>query len=406
MPDALAFLPDWPLRINEFLLFGLLLGSGILGGYLAARTAFLPKISGYIAAGFVLGPSMLGLLDVELLVNARVFTDIALGLILFEMGRILDFNVLRTQRWLIAASLFESLLSFTLIYIVVRAFGVSPLGATMVAALGISSSPAVILLVTRQLGAKGPVTQNGLSLVAMNNIIAFFVFIAVLPALHIEQKADLITVFLQPLYQFAGSLIIAYGLAHVLIWAAKHLGRHESSQFALVIGMMVGTLGVAKLLNVSELLALLALGLLSRNLDKEKRLMDVEFGHGGELFFLILFVVAGANLHLDELSSAGLIAVAFVLARLLAKSVAVYGPLRRLGLNSMQAGMVGLTLVPMAGLAIGLTQVTYSLYPDFGRELSAIVLASVALLETIGPIMTKYALIRAGEVAPDQRIEH
>jgi Kef-type K+ transport system membrane component KefB len=145
---------------------------------------------------------------------------------------------------------------------------------------------------------------------------------------------------------------------------------------------------------------------LSRNLDKEKRLMDVEFGHGGELFFLILFVVAGANLHLDELSSAGLIAVAFVLARLLAKSVAVYGPLRRLGLDSMQAGMVGLTLVPMAGLAIGLTQVTYTMYPDFGRELSAIVLASVALLETIGPIMTKYALIRAGEVAPDKRIEH
>lgn len=394
----MEFLPTWPLKINDFLLFGLLLGAGILGGHLASRTNFLPRISGYIAAGFVLGPSVLGVLNQELLGSARLFTDIALGLILFELGRLLDLSALRRQPWLIGSSVLESALSFLFVYLAVRAFGVSPMGAALVATLGISSSPAVILLVTRQLGARGPVTQNAIALVALNNIIAFFVFIAVLPILHIQQQAGVTTVLLQPVYQFLGSAVMGFVLARSLVWAAKRVGPSESVQFALVIGAIIAALGLAKMLNVSGLLALLTLGLLSRNLDKERRLLHVEFGHGGELFFLLLFVVTGANLHLEELGSAGLIAIAFVVARLVAKLVAVYGPMRRSGLPPLQSGMLGLTLVPMAGLAIGLTEVTYAMYPQFGRELAAIVLAAVALLETIGPILTTYALKKAGEV--------
>lgn len=402
----MEFLPTWPFKINDFLLFGLLLGAGILGGHLASRTSFLPRISGYIAAGFVLGPSVLGLLNHELLGSARLFTDIALGLILFELGRLLDLPALRRQPWLVGASLLESALSFLFVYAAVRAFGVSPVGSALIATIGISSSPAVILLVTRQLGARGPVTQNAITLVALNNIIAFFVFIAVLPILHIQQQAGLATILLQPVYQFIGSALMGLALARALVWAAKRVGPSESVQFALVIGTIIATLGLAKMLNVSGLLALLTLGLLSRNLDKHRQLLNVEFGHGGELFFLLLFVVTGANLHLEELGSAGLIAVAFVAARLLAKLVAVYVPMRRSGLPPLQSGMLGLTLVPMAGLAIGLTEVTSAMYPQFGRELAAIVLAAVALLETIGPILTTYALKKAGEVANGARVEH
>jgi Kef-type K+ transport system membrane component KefB len=231
-------------------------------------------------------------------------------------------------------------------------------------------------------------------------------FLTVLPVLHIEQQAGIFTIVLQPLYQLGVSLVIAWLLARLMLWAARHLGQSENVQFALTAGTIIGAIGLSKMLNVSPLLALLGLGILANVLDREQQLLQVDFGFGGELFFLILFVVAGANLHLEELGKSGLLAVLFVIVRQIAKSSATYGMLRAGGMDARAAAMAGLTLTPMAGLAIGLSQLTYDLYPQFGQELRTLVLASIAILETFGPVATEYALKRAGEVQGDTRLNH
>jgi len=402
----MEFLPAWPLRFNELMLFSLLLGAGLLGGHLAGRTTFLPRITGYIAAGFLLGPSVSGLLTTDLLGHARLFTDIALGLILYDLGRLLKLRELRTSRWLLTAGLAESMLSFLLIFVLLRLAGLHTLSASMVAAVGISSSPAVLLLVTRQLGARGIVTSSAINLVAMNNVLAFFMFLTVLPLLHLEQQASLLTIFLQPLYQLGVSLAIAYGLSRLMVWVARHLGPRENAHFALTIAVIIGAIGLAKMLNVSSLLMLLSLGILSSALDREERLLQVEFGYGGELFFLILFVVAGANIHLYELTQAGLFALLFVVARIAAKSVSTYAVMRYADFDHRRSVMLGLTLTPMAGLAIGLSQMAYDLYPQFSRDVEIIVLAAVAIFETIGPVATEFALKQSGEVQNGKSIEH
>lgn len=400
------FLPAWPLRFNELLLFSLLLAAGILGGHLAGRTRFVPRITGYIVAGFLLGPGVTGLLTPELLDNARLFTDIALGLILYDLGRQLDIHRLRRDPWLLSTAALEAVLTFFLVFTALRLAGVTPLTAGLAAAIGISSSPAVILLVVRQLNARGPVTQNALNLVALNNVIAFFVFLTVLPLLHIEQKADVLTIILQPLYQLAASLGIAWLIGRLMLWATRRVERKENIQFALTIGAIIGAIGLARMLKVSPVLALLALGILINLLDRDSRLLPVEFGHGGELFFLILFVVAGANLHIEYLASFGLLALLFVLARQAAKSLATFGIMRLAGMDTRQTVMLGLTLTPMAGLAIGLSQLTTDLYPQAGRQLTTLVLAAVAILETLGPIVTEFALRKSGEVPASAPLEH
>jgi len=400
------FLPAWPLRFNELLLFSLLLAAGILGGHLAGRTRFVPRITGYIVAGFLLGPGVSGLLTPELLDNARLFTDIALGLILYDLGRQLDIHRLRRDPWLLSTAALEAVLTFFLVFTALRLAGVTPLTAGLAAAIGISSSPAVILLVVRQLNARGPVTQNALNLVALNNVIAFFVFLTVLPLLHIEQKADALTIILQPLYQLAVSLGIAWLIGRLMLWATRHVERKENIQFALTIGAIIGAIGLARMLKVSPVLALLALGILINLLDRDSHLLPLEFGHGGELFFLILFVVAGANLHIEYLAGFGLLALLFVLARQAAKSLATFGLMRLAGLDSRQAVMLGLTLTPMAGLAIGLSQLTTDLYPQAGRQLTTLILAAVAILETLGPIVTEFALRKTGEVPATAPLEH
>ncbi|MCC6067649.1 cation:proton antiporter [Ferrovum sp. PN-J185] len=402
----LNFLPQWPRTENSFLLFGAILLVGIVGGELAQRTSFLPRITGFVATGLILGPSMLGLLDASMLTNVKPFTDIALGLILFQLGMQLDFKALRSDKIIIFSALVEAVLSFSLIFFVLSLFHVDYLHAALAAAIGISSSPAVVLLVIREFKADGPVTRRALDHVAINNVLAFFAYTILLPFLHYKQQADWTTIFLQPLYQALTSLVLAWFLAHACIRIARLLGRNENLQFALLVGLIISAIGLAKLFSCSNLLTLLALGIMARNLDIHNELMDIEFGHGGEIFFVLLFVIAGANLHLKELASVGWAAIAFVGIRFIGKTAGLLLLTPFSPLSIKQSSLLSLTLVPMAGLAIGLTEATSQLYPEFSKELSAIILGSVAILETVGPIVTEFALKRAGEVSLDQKLKH
>ena len=221
-------MPQWPRTENSFLLFGAILLVGIVGGELAQRTSFLPRITGFVATGLILGPSMLGLLDASMLTNAKPFTDIALGLILFQLGMQLDFKALRSDKIIIVSALVEAILSFSLIFFVLSLFHVDYLHAALAAAIGISSSPAVVLLVIREFKADGPVTRRALDHVAINNVLAFFAYTILLPFLHYRQQADWTTIFLQPLYQALTSLVLAWFLAHACIRIARLLGRNEN----------------------------------------------------------------------------------------------------------------------------------------------------------------------------------
>jgi predicted Kef-type K+ transport protein len=151
------------------------------------------------------------------------------------------------------------------------------------------------------------------------------------------------------------------------------------------------------------LLSLLVLGVCARNLDRQHRLIDVEFGRAAQIFFVLLFVLTGATLHPDQLGAVAWIGLAFVIARSLGKAVALYALAWPAHISASQAGTLSLALTPIAGLAIGMTQPIYDIAPEFGARLAAIVISGVAILQLLGPIATRYALIRAGEGEPGAR---
>ena len=402
----MSFLPHWPIIGNDFLLFGAILLVGLVGGELAQRTGFLPRITGFVATGFLLGPGMLDLFNAAMLQDARIFTDIALGLILFQLGMELDLRALRKDSAVILASIMEAGLAFFMIFFALNFFHVGKLHAALAAAIGISSSPAVVLLVVREFEASGPVTRRALNHVAINNVISFFTYTMLLPFLHFNQQAEWSTILVQPFYQAAASLLLAWLLSLACIRIARLLGKRERLQFALLVGLIITAIGLSKMANCSSLLTLLALGIMARNFDERDNVMKIEFGHGGDIFFVLLFVIAGANLHLKELVSVWWAAFCFVIVRFIGKSAGLLLVSPFSAMSTRQTALLGLTLVPMAGLAIGLTEETSRLYPDFARELSAIVLGSVAILETVGPVLTEYALKRAGEVNQESSIAH
>src|SRR6478735_6146523 len=147
-----TFLPSLPLTFSYPLLFAVLLVAGMLGGEMA-RSARLPRIVGYVIVGMVFAP--LGdAMSFEPLIDAgRIFVDLALGLVLFDLGRRMDLQWMKREWTLAATGLAESLLAFG-------------------AAFATPTSPAVVLLVVQDTRAEGQVTERALNLVALNSLLA------------------------------------------------------------------------------------------------------------------------------------------------------------------------------------------------------------------------------------------
>jgi Kef-type K+ transport system membrane component KefB len=394
------YLPQVPF-ISQLTTFGLLLVLGTLAGEAVRRYASLPRITGYVATGALLGPEASGLITGDALFELRLVVDLAIGIVVFELGFRLNVEWLQRNRWLLIAALAESLACFWAIYATLSLFGFRPILAAMAAAIGTATSPAVAILVSSELRAEGQVTERMLLFTAVNTVFAYLALGLLLPFLHFEQGAGLRTALLHPVYMFAGALVLAYIASRLLLWSAAWLGKHVDRQFILLVATVVITIGVAHALKLSVAVAVLALGILARNTDRARSLMAVRFGPGAQLFYVILFVLTGASLEFHALGVAAAGAVAaFILVRFAGKAAAViaFAPLSGIGMRA--GGWLAVALLPLSGQAVTMVRDTVTLYPSFGRELAAIVLSAVVVLELLGPIATQLALRRAGEAHP------
>lgn len=399
------FLPDWPPAFNTQAAFGLLLFAGVLGGYLAHRISWLPSITGFMAVGLLIGPSGVSLLTDEALELARPIINVSLGLILYRLGLTLDLRAMLRDPGLLATALVESAVTFFSCFALLSWLGMPTLVAGLTAAIAISSSPAILIHVAHEVGAAGPVTERAKELVALNNLLSFFTFSALLPVGHLAVAADdWQTAILQPLYQLLGSLLVAVLIAAVLVELARYTRSAQQYRLALIIGAIMLGLGVANALNLSALFVPLALGVVVKTLEKDDLLSDVAFGEVFELFFIVLFVYAGAHIDIGALGELGGVALALVAMRIAAKGATVYGVTRLFGVAPRPAAATGLLLVPMAGLAIGLAQTAHRLFALEAEQLTAIVLAAVAILESIGPPLAAWAFRLAGEVGADRTV--
>jgi len=347
--------------------------------------------------GLLLGASGLQLVNEAVLTQAALFVDIAIGLVLFELGRRLTLVWLRRDPWLAATGVAESALSFACVCAALVWFEVPLLYAAVAAAIAVATSPAVMLLVVQESRAEGQVTERALHLTATNNVLAFTLLAMLLAAVHREYDAGWGISALHPLYLLAGSLLLGYAASVATLALARYLGRQGDRAYVLLLGMVVAAVGAARMLELSVLLALLTFGVLVRHLDRRHDLEAVAFGRVGQLFFVVLFVVSGAAVTRPELMAGAGLALVFVAARFVGKAAGVmsftYFSNARVGAG----GLVTLALLLMSGVPLAMVHGTSHLYPEFGAKLAAIVVAAVLMLELIGPIALQFALRRAGE---------
>jgi Kef-type K+ transport system membrane component KefB len=399
MPE-LAFLPNWPPLANQMFWIGALLAAGVACGEAVRRFLRLPRITGYAAAGLALGPGGLGLIDKPVLDELGVFADVAIGLVLFELGQRLDLAWLRRTPALALMGVAESLGAAALVFFTLHYyFDLAPLFAGVAAAIAVSTSPAVLMRVAADLRAEGQVTDRALIVTAINGVLAFLALTVLIPWLHLEYRGGWLTMITHPLYLLGGSAVLAVAAGWFTLRLAGLVGKSPERQFIAVIAMVVLTVGIALALKLSVLLALLGTGALVRNADRDHHLVVVDSGNAGQLFYVCLFVISGASLDLALLATAGAAGLAFVLVRFAGKAVGVLAFAPLVGLEWRKGVLLATALAPMSGLAVVLVHQTAALYPEIRASVAPVVLAAVVILELAGPIATQFALRRAGETA-------
>jgi Kef-type K+ transport system membrane component KefB len=381
---------------------GLLLVAGAAFGEIVWRLLRLPRITGYAAAGLALGPGGFGVIDKPLLDELVVFADVAMGLVLFELGQRLHLGWLRRSPALALMGLAEASLAAALVFFTLKVhFALPALGAAVAAAIAMSTSPAVLMRVAADLRAEGQVTERALILTALNSVLAFLAVTLLAPWLEHEYRGGWGTMIVQPIYLLGGSLALAFVAAHFTLQLARLAGKSAERQLIAVIAMIVLTVGIAIALKLSVLLALLAMGALVRNADREYHFIMVDFGNAGQLFYLILFVIMGARLDAGLLITAGAAGLALALVRFAGKALGLFALAPLVGLSLRRAALLALALAPMSGLAVVMVHETAMLFPEIRTSVAPVVLAAVVIIELAGPIATQFALRRAGEAAEE-----
>lgn len=388
-------LPHFPLRISPVALFGITLLLGLIGGEIARNTRILPRISGYMAVGFLLGSGGLDIVTPSLLADARIFVEVSLGLILFDLGRHLDFTWLKHDRGLLPTAITESVLTFIFVFLTLIFFKLPWQSALIGAAIAIATSPAVVMMVAHDLSAEGPVTRRTLILTSLNNLIGVIFYILCIPLTQNDSSWG--TVFGYAAYRLIGSIALALVMFYLTILIGFFIGKRKENQFVLFSGMVVFTIGFAVILNLSSILTVFILGIAARNLDTHHYLMEVDFGWLARLFIILLFVVTGAQLQLRGIWIAPLTVIAFLIVRFIAKSVALWLFAKKSRLTHQQTWALCFTLMPAAEAGLAMSYKLLDFNPEFGFKLIIIITSVLTISYIISPIAAQFALIKTNE---------
>jgi Kef-type K+ transport system membrane component KefB len=391
------------LQLNTLLYLGILLIAGLLCGRLV-KLIKLPNVTGYLIAGLVLGPYVTKFIPQQTVNDFSVISDMALAFIAFTIGCGFKRSYLKKVGMTpVVIAIFESLFAVFAVQGVLIAVGTDPKLAVVLGAIAAATAPAATLMVIKQYGAKGPVTDTLVSVVALDDavaLMAFSVCVAIASVLG-GGKFEAKTIYM-PIIEIVGALFLG-ALFGIIFKLPLKFFKKASNRQIITVGLVFGCAGIANLLGWSSLLACMACGTVLCNIsDESDSILNVADGVTPALY-LLFFATSGAALNITILPQIGLIGVIYVLARVVGKIGGAW-----LGAVIMRAPksvrrFVGPALIPQAGVAIGLTLVAQTAVPDYADQIRAVILCATLIYELVGPVITKLTLKGAGEITETTR---
>ena len=404
------------------------LSVAIMAGLLMTRLAKplgLPSVTAYLVAGVLIGPFCLGRLGIEGLgftsmaevERLSLVSDVALGFIAFSIGNEFRLSQLRqTGKQATVIGIVQALSATVLVDLALLVFHLlfpqllNVEQAITLGAIATATAPAATLMVVRQYKAKGPLTDLLLPIVALDDAVGLVVFavsFGIAKAMHVG-SFDLVSILVNPIVEIVLSLGLGALLGTILTKIEK-LFNSNTNRLNMTIAFVFLTVSLAKLefqigpvtVGFSSLLVCMMLGTMFCNLCPLSDELMEKADRWTSPLFALFFVLSGAELELDVFANLMivLLGLLYVVARSAGKYLGAYCSARALGCSRSVYHNLGITLLPQAGVALGMC-VTARELGEAGELICNITLFAILIYELVGPMLTKQALQRAGDIQP------
>ncbi|MBQ4544190.1 MAG: cation:proton antiporter [Oscillospiraceae bacterium] len=402
----------------------------LLAGLLMTRVfkpLKLPSVTAYLIAGVLIGPYCLGALGItnlgfnshEAVEALALVSEVALGFIAFSIGsefRLDDLKKTGKQAFVIGvfqalvATLFVDLALLAVHLIMPEVINVPQL--ITLGAIATATAPAATLMVVRQYKAKGPLTDLLLPIVALDDAVGLIVFavsFGIAKSLVIGQ-ADMVSIIINPIVEIACSL----GLGAIMGWILTHLEKlfnSNTNRLNLTIAFVFLTAALSMMefhigsvhISFSSLLVCMMMGTVFCNIcPLSEDLMERSDKWTSPLLALF-FVISGAELELNVFADMAIviIGIVYIIFRSLGKYIGTLVSAKVTNCSPQICKYLGITLLPQAGVALGMCTIAAASLPDGqGALIRNITLFAVLIYELVGPVLTRQALMAAGDIQP------
>ncbi len=395
-------------------LLGITLLLCLLIGKISKRIG-LPKVSGYIVLGIFLGPELLNHLTHEFTASFGFFNDLALGLILFNIGG--EFNkklFQKLKKEQILQTLIMSFSVFIFVFALMMALTSMATSFTFTQILIISSflglvaveaAPPTTLLVIKEYGAKGDITTSIKIYLAFATILAVVGTLIVTKVLMFvgywpSAKAGDPILFLEGLWNILGSALFGILLGIFLSYFERFETKIGNIFFAIIATIMMGQ-SLANWFMVDNLLISLFLGFTVANASSVGDDLHEHMKNLGGSIYALFFVLAGTHIKFNALlTSVGLLGVIYIFARILGIILANYFSAKCInGQNDMVKKYMGLGVISHAGAALAIVTRVSTIDHPTTQTIFNIVISSIFVFELIGPLLLKLALLKTNEIS-------
>ena len=401
------------------------LSIALLAGLLLSRVAKmiqLPAVTAYLVAGVLIGPFLLGAMDIPgigithaQLEGFGIIADVALGFIAFSMGNEFRIDALKKiGKQATVIGIFQAIFTTAIVDIALIALHFAmpekfPMAAAIVlGAVATATAPAATLMVVRQYKAKGPLTDILLPVVALDDAVGLVVFaVSFGIARSMSQSSvNVLSIILEPLLEVILSLALGFVMG-LLFTLCERFFHSRSKRMAVSVTFVMLTVGISCMkfnvggihIGFSSLLACMMLGTVFCNIcDFSEELMD-RADRWTAPILILFFVISGAELDLSVFSEIAvvIIGLVYIASRSLGKYFGAGISARWGKCDANIVKYLGITLLPQAGVALGMAIKAVELGPD-GAIVRNITLFAVLIYEIVGPFLTKLALTAAGDI--------
>ena len=406
------------------------LAAALIGGLMLSRLTKLmnlPAVTAYLVAGLLLGPFCLGALKIpglgfntlEQVETLNIVTQTALGFIAFTIGNEFRLSQLRaTGAKAITIGILQAVITTLLVDVVLILLHLCfphilsvPCAITL-GAIASATAPAATLMVVRQYKADGPLTRLLMLVVAIDDavgLVLFSVSYGIATALS-NGQVSVLAVVVEPILEIVLSLGLGSAMGWLLNWVEQFF-HSRSKRMTISVAFVLLTVGLSSVTftvggvhcGFSLLLVCMMTGTIFCNICSTSEELMERIDNWVMPLNILFFVISGAELDLNVLAQPVtiLVGVIYILARSAGKYFGAAASCRITGQPKPITDNLGITLLPQAGVALGMA-LTAATLPD-GALARNVVLFAVLVYELIGPALTKRSLLAVGEIRPEGR---